>query len=33
LPCVLGAQLDECASGQEVLLDCTDDKTARIYLL
>ena len=33
LPCVLGARMDECEAGQSVLLDCTDDKIARIYLL
>jgi phosphoenolpyruvate-protein kinase (PTS system EI component) len=33
LPCVLTAQVEECASEQEVLLDCTDEKIARIYLI
>jgi phosphoenolpyruvate-protein kinase (PTS system EI component) len=33
MPCVLAAQVDERASGQEILLDCTDEKIARIYLL
>jgi phosphoenolpyruvate-protein kinase (PTS system EI component) len=33
LPCVLGAKMEHCESGQSVLLDCTDNTTARIYLL
>ncbi len=33
LPCVLAAQMQDCESGGQVLVDCTDEKQARIYLL
>jgi len=32
LPCILGSQLQDCAQGSMVMLDCTDEKTAKIYL-